>query len=54
MEQIFIEVSARDKKMYNQDIKNSNAVERAAWYKTLTKTKLIELLEKVGKFDENR
>lgn len=54
MEQIFIKVSAGNKQIYNQDIKNSNVVERAAWYKTLTKIELIELLEKVGKFDGNR
>lgn len=50
VEQIFIEVH-EGSTVYNIDIRDSVAEERFEWYRKLTKEMIIQLLEKIGKFD---
>ena len=51
MEQIFIEINEKGVPNYNVDIRDATAKERSDWYRVLTKGMVIQLLEKVGKFD---
>ena len=50
MEQIFVKVKNRSE-LIDKDIRDTTYQERTDWYRGLTKGMVIQLLEKVGKFD---
>lgn len=59
MEQIFIKVARFDNegkfvKKIDKDIRNCDLKERNLYYQSMSKGMIVGLLEKVGKFDENR
>ena len=50
MEQIFARVK-NDGELIDKDIRDTTYQERNGWYRGLSKGMVIQLLEKVGKFD---
>lgn len=53
MEQIFVRVK-NNGELIDKDIRGTTYQERIGWYSGLSKRMIVQLLEKVGQFDDNK